>query len=169
MKYETARVSGELIAAVRARVHLATIAQAFRGPLDQVWAFLRSHPGLRAGGHNLFLYHHEDVESGFVTVDFGVQVVRSFEQEGEVRCIETPSGEVVRACHRGPYDRLPGAHAGLRDWCWQHRRRIGSFSWEIYGDWNEDAEKLETTLVYLLEPSPATAQLRAANSSKRGL
>jgi len=148
----TAHVSSRLIAAVRARVTRGTVAQAFRGPLDEVWAFLRSHPGLRTDGHNLFLYHHESPESGLVTVDFGVQIVRAFEPQGDLRCIETPSGEVVMTCHRGPYGGLSRAHAAIRNWCQQHGKGIGGFSWEIYGDWRDDPQNLETTVVYLLAP-----------------
>ena len=54
-------VSPQLIAAVRARVARNGVAQAYRTSLDQVWAFLRLHPGLRTDGHNLFLYHHADL------------------------------------------------------------------------------------------------------------
>ena len=112
MEYEikTTKAFPQLIAAVRARVPRGGVPQAFRDSLDKVWAFLRSHPGLRTDGHNLFLYHHEAAESGFITVDFGVQVVRQFEQEFDVRCVETPGAEVVTTLHRGPYDRLSGAH-----------------------------------------------------------
>ena len=157
MEYEieTAKASPQLIAAVRARVPRGGVAQAYRDSLDKVWAFLREHPGLRTDGHNLFLYHHEAAEyeaeeSGFMTVDFGVQVVRQFEQEGHVRLVETPGGEVVSTVHRGHYDRLSGAHTAIHDWCRKNGKRIGGFSWEIYGDWTNDPNELETTVVYLL-------------------
>jgi len=157
MEYEikTVKASPQLIAAVRAQVPRGGVAQAFGDPLGKVWAFLRSHPGLRTDGHNLFLYHHEGeyeaAESGLVTVDFGVQVVRPFEQEGDVRAAETPGGEVVTTLHRGPYDRLSGAHTAINDWCRKNEKRTGGFSWEIYGDWTDDPEKLETTIEYLLK------------------
>jgi effector-binding domain-containing protein len=149
---ETIDATGQLIAAVRARVPRNGVAQSFRSSLDKVWAFLRTRPGLRTDGHNLFLYHHEPAGSAFVTVDFGVQVVKWFEQEAEVRCIETPRGEVVSTYHFGPYDGLSRAHAAIHDWCRKSERRIGGFSWEIYGDWTDDPNKLETTIVYLLQP-----------------
>src|SRR5260370_28737810 len=83
MDYEikTTKASPQLIAAVRARVPRGGVAQAYRDSLDKVWEFLRSHPRLRADGHNLFLYHHEAAEPGFMAVDFGVQVVQQFEQK----------------------------------------------------------------------------------------
>jgi effector-binding domain-containing protein len=171
VEYEikTYKAEPQLIAAVRARVPRGGVAQAYRESLDKVWAFLRKHPGLRTDGHNLFLYHHEaaksggaksgaaeyeaaksDANSGFMTVDFGVQVVRHFDQEGDVRPVGTPGGEVVTMVHRGPYDRLSSAHTAIDDWCRRNGKRIGAFSWEIYGDWTDDPNKLETTVVYLL-------------------
>src|ERR1700746_3311697 len=57
-------------------------------------------------GHNLFLYHHPERRDQAMNIDFGVQVVRPFEPEGDVRCTETPIGEVARTVHVGPYDRL---------------------------------------------------------------
>jgi effector-binding domain-containing protein len=148
----TTDASPQLIAAVRARVRRGGVAQAFGSSLDKVWAFLRRHPGLRTDGHNLFLYEHGDAASPFLTVDFGVQVVAWFEQEGDVRCVQTPGGEIVTTVHRGPYDRLSAAHGAVHEWCRTNTRQIGGFSWEIYGDWTDDPERLETTIVYLLRP-----------------
>jgi effector-binding domain-containing protein len=145
---EEHEVAAQWIAAVRARVAPGGVAGAFRQPLDRVWAFLRAHPGLRTDGHNLFLYHH--TAPGLLDVDFGVQVVCSFDGDGEVRCVATPAGRVASTVHRGPYDRLGDAHAALRAWCRDSGRAIGAASWELYGGWSDDPARLETTIVYLL-------------------
>jgi effector-binding domain-containing protein len=154
MEYEIAATTAvpQLIAAVRARVRRGEVGIALREPLDKVWAFLRRHDGLRSpNGHNLFLYHHEPMVTGFFDIDFGVQVARRFEQDGDVRCVETPGGEGVSTIHRGPYDQLAGAHSAVHAWCRENGKRIGGCSWEIYGDWTDDVTKLETTIVYLLQ------------------
>jgi len=145
-------VTPQLLAAVQARVPIGGIAQAFRASLDQVWAFLRRHPGLRTDGHNVFLYHHDasSAPGATVTVDFGVQVTRAFVGEGPVRCVETPAGEVATMVHHGPYERMGVTHAAVQKWCADNNRRIGDRSWEIYGDWSDDPAKLETTICYLL-------------------
>ena len=96
------------------------------------------------------MYHHTDCDAQFLSVEFGVQVVRSFEQDNDVRCVTTPAGEAVMLLHRGPYSGLPAAHAAIHDWCRDNNRPIGDFSWEVYGDWTDDATRLETTIVYLL-------------------
>jgi effector-binding domain-containing protein len=98
----------------------------------------------------LFLYHHAERRNEAMNIDFGVQVERPFEREGDVRCIETPTGEVARTVHVGPYDRLGDAHNAIHAWCAANNRKIAQTSWEIYGHWNDDSALLETTIKYLL-------------------
>ena len=85
-----------------------------------------------------------------MNIDFGVQVLRPFEPEGDVRCITTPAGEVAKTVHVGPYDRLADAHDAIHVWCLANNRKIAQASWETYGDWTEDPAQLETTIRYLL-------------------
>src|SRR5262249_14657536 len=141
-------LSPRTLAAVRRRVAIKDIATAFKPALDSVWAFLRTHPGLRTDGHNVFLYHHES--PAMMPIDFGVEVVRSFVGEGDVTCVTTPVGEAAVVVHRGPYTELAAAHQALHQWCATNGRTIGANSLEIYGDWADDPQKLETTIEYLL-------------------
>jgi len=91
MKYDVVveTAQAELVAAVRAKVPIGGIAQAWKPALDQVWAFLKKNGGL-CPGHNLFLYHHAERRDEAMNIDFGVQVARPFEREGNVQCVETP-------------------------------------------------------------------------------
>jgi len=143
-------VSPRILAAVRRTVAIGGVASAWRPALDQVWAFLRAHPGLRTDGHNVFLYHHPARWGDPMDVDFGVQVVREFEPSGEVRPVETPEGQAAAATPIGPYDRLGQAHDAVHAWAAANNRMFAGTSWEIYGDWNDDPAKLETTVMYLL-------------------
>lgn len=144
------RVAPRMLAAVRREVTIGGVASAWRPALDQVWEFLRTQPGLHAGGHNVFLYHHPSHRTAPMPVDFGVEVTRSFEAAGEVRATQTLSGEVALATHVGPYGRLKETHDAIHAWAARNRRSIAGNSWEIYGDWSDDESKLETTVVYLL-------------------
>jgi effector-binding domain-containing protein len=103
-------VSARRLAAVRQSIRLDQIATAWWRALDQVWAFLQQHPGLRTDGHNIFLYHHPANIQSPMDVDFGVQVTRLFERSGDVVSTETPAGRVATALHVGPYERrfMPG-------------------------------------------------------------
>jgi effector-binding domain-containing protein len=150
MTYEVTvqTLSPRIIAAVRRRVPIKDISTAFKPALDTVWSFLRNHHGLRTDGHNIFLYHHEN--PSIMPVDFGVEVTRQFDGEGDVACVTTPSGEAAVVVHHGPYAKLGAAHQALHQWCGANGRTIGAYSLEIYSDWSEDPEKLETTIQYLL-------------------
>ena len=139
-----------LLAAVRRTASPREIPNVFRPALDLVWAFLAKHKGLRTDGHNVFLYHHVDQPEAGMPIDFGVEVTRRFEADGEVRCVETPAGEAAEVVHVGAYAGLSKAHAALHAWCAANGRKIGAFSLEMYGDWSDDPSKLETTIQYLL-------------------
>jgi effector-binding domain-containing protein len=139
-----------LLAAVSRRAALADFASVWRPALDEVWRFLRTQPGLRTDGHNIFLYHHPPRRDDPMEIDFGVQVTRPFAAAGEVHLTETPAGEVAMALHRGSYERLREAHDAVQHWVRAHGRAFGGYSWEIYGDWTEEVEHLETTVLYLL-------------------
>lgn len=143
-------VASRRLAAVRRRVPIRAIATAWRPALDQVWAFLRTQPGLRTEGHNIFVYHHPARRDDPMDVDFGVEVTRSFTPAGEVQESMTPSGEAAIAEHRGAYDGLRRTHDAIHEWAKANGRTFAGTSWEIYGDWDDDPSKLETTVVYLL-------------------
>ena len=139
------------LAAVRRRVPIAGIAAAWKPALDQVWAFLRSQPGLRTDGHNVFLYHHPARRNQPLDVDFGVEVTRAFEPSGEVYATATPAGMVAVAVHVGPYERMKETHDAIHAWRERSDRTFAGKSWEIYGDWSDDPSRLETTIMYLLD------------------
>jgi effector-binding domain-containing protein len=139
-----------LLAAVRRTAAPREIPVVFKPALDLVWAFLGKHKDLRTDGHNVFLYHHVDRPEAGMPIDFGVEVTRRFEPQGDVRCVETPAGKAAVLVHRGEYRELPGVHATLHAWCAANKRAIGAYSIEVYGDWSADPRKLETTIQYLL-------------------
>ena len=152
MNYQvvTKTVRSRPLAAVRRRVRIGGVAGAWKPALDLVWEFLRCHEGLRTDGHNCFLYHHAAPGEAAMDVDFGVQVIRSFPDAGEVVCTETPAGEVAVTTHIGSYGKLAGAHEAIHSWRAANGRTFGACSWEVYGDWTDDEAKLETQVVYLL-------------------
>lgn len=152
MNYQvvTQTVSSQPLAAVRRSVQIGEVGKHWKPALDLVWDFLRRQEGLRTDGHNCFLYHHAVAGETAMIVDFGVQVVRPFEDTGEVVCTETPAGEVVITTHIGSYANLGAAHHAINSWCAANGRALGACSWEIYGDWTDDEAKLETQVVYLL-------------------
>ncbi len=143
-------IGARKLAAVRRRVTIGSVGAVWRPALDQVWAFLRTHAGLRTDGHNVFVYHHPASRDAPMDVDFGVEITRSFEPEGDVFPTDTPSGEVAMAVHVGGYDQLKRTHDAIHAWRAREGRSFAGTSWEIYGDWSDDPSNLETTVCYLL-------------------
>ena len=152
MNYQvvTRTVGSQPLAAVQRRVRMGDVGRAWKPALDLVWDFLRRHEGLRTHGHNCFVYHHPQHGEAVIVVDFGVQIVRPFGDEGEVICTQTPAGEVAITTHIGSYAKLAAAHQAIKSWSTATGRAFGTCSWEIYGDWTDDETKLETQVVYLL-------------------
>ena len=144
-------VQPRTLAAVRRSVAAGEVGTAWRPALDKVWNFLGRHPALRTDGHNIFLYHYPNQPGAPMLCDFGVEVTRTFEAEGEVYATETPGGEAAVALFRGPYLHLNEAHAGIRQWMADNLRASAGQSWEIYGDPTPDPAGTETIVVYLLK------------------
>jgi effector-binding domain-containing protein len=149
-KVVTKNVSAQPLAAVRRRVGIGEVGRAWKPALDLVWEFLGRHEGLRTDGHNCFLYHHPAPGETVLAVDFGVQVIGSFREEGDVVFKETPAGHVAMTTHIGSYDKLTAAHQAIHSWRAARGRVFAGCSWEVYGDWTDDEAKLETQVVYLL-------------------
>ena len=139
------------LAAVRREVAPGGVGSAWRPALDKVWELIRSQPGLRTDGHNIFLYHHPKQPGAPKQCDFGVEVTRTFETAGEVYATETPGGEAAVAVHCGPYNRMNEAHDAIGKWMAANRRESAGYSWEIYGDPTPDPGDSESSVVYLLK------------------
>jgi effector-binding domain-containing protein len=112
--------------------------------LDDVYTFVREG-GATQGGHNIMLYR-DDVPN----VEVGVQVTGPFTPGGRVVPSALPAGQVATAVHRGPYANLDAAHRAVRAWCAAHGHELTGTRWEIYGDWHENPDDLETEISYLL-------------------
>ena len=152
MAYEIVveEVAARPIAAVHARVPVGGVAAVWRPALDLVWAFLRSHEGLRTDGHNIFVYHHPLGPGEPMEVDFGVEVSRAFAGEGAIVPAETPAGQAASTVHIGPPARIGDAYAAIEEWCRAHHRSLGGVSWEIYGDPGDDPGTFEVRVFLLL-------------------
>ena len=152
MTYEiaTETAAARPIAAVRRQVPVGELSTAWRPALDEVWAFLRRHDGLRTDGHNIFVYHHPIRPGDQMEVDFGVEVTGPFEAEDEVIFTHTPAGPVASTLHVGPIDGLADANEAIEAWCLAHGRALAGASWEIYGDPGPDPGELDVRVYYLL-------------------
>ncbi len=145
----TETVAARTIAAVRRHARIPEIAAVWKPALDLVWAFLPHHPELRSGS-NVFLYRHPHRRDEAMEIFFGVEVTRRFPEMGEVVATATPAGEVATTLHVGPYAGMVRAHDAIHAWRTAAGRDFAGWSWEVYGDWNDDERLLETRIYYLL-------------------
>src|SRR4029078_9861821 len=152
MAYEIVveEVAARPIAAVHARVPVGGVAAVWRPALDLVWAFLRSHEGLRTDGHNIFVYHHPLGPGEPMEGDFGVEVSRAFADEGPIVPAERTAGRAASTVHIGPPARIGDAYAAIEEWCRAHHRSLGGVSGEIYGDPGDDPGTFEVRVFLLL-------------------
>src|SRR5438445_13110872 len=101
--------------------------------LDEVWAFLRTTPGLRTDGHNVMLYRNK-VSDSEVAVEVGVQVTKSFQSKGRVAASTLHATDAATTLHEGIPAELAAAHLAVLVWCREQRREVTGVRWEIYGD-----------------------------------
>jgi effector-binding domain-containing protein len=141
---ELQEVPAGFIASVRARTTPGTISKDIPALLGEVWGFLKG-TDLRKDGHNVVIYH-----GGLADLEAGVQIWRTFEGTGRVNCSTTPAGLTAAAVHRGPYHLLPRAHEAIREWCVGNHYETTGLIWEVYGDWTENPEALETEVFHQL-------------------
>jgi effector-binding domain-containing protein len=121
--------------------------------LDPVWAFLRTSDLVTH--HNVVVYRPDGDGRGGLDVEVGVQVDRAFDDAGApdgIRSGTLPATWAARATHVGPYDRIGRAHDAVLRWCDEHGHEPTGLSWEIYGDWNDDVDLLETEVVHEVRP-----------------
>ena len=149
-------VESSYLAAVQATVTHQTLGATIMQILgsNKVYKFIKQ-AGLEKAGHNVIVYKNDQqkVLGNFTkefVIEVGVQVAAPFEGDGVVICSSTPQGQAVTTLHIGPYDRLGQAHTAIMDWAKANHQPLTGRNWEVYGDWEEDPNKLTTQVFYLL-------------------
>src|SRR4051812_22010242 len=97
-------------AVVRARVDRRELSRFVPAACGEVWAFIRAASLPRPGRH-VALYLDP---AG--SVEVGAEVSEPFTGDDRVHCSQLPAGRLVTTVHFGPYQRLSGAHAAIREW-----------------------------------------------------
>jgi hypothetical protein len=96
-------------AVIRGRVPTKELPKFVPAACGEVWSFIRS-AGLPRPGRHVALY----LNDGFVEV--GAEVSEPFTGNDRIHCSQLPAGRLVTTVHFGPYQRLSGAHAAIREW-----------------------------------------------------
>lgn len=141
-------VQPQLLAAVRSKVEIKDIPEAWKPAIYAVKDHLAEHSDL-AAGRQVFLYHHPAHRQSAMDIDFGIEVDKSFDDASSVKCVSTPGGQVATSIHLGSLNGLPQTHMGIHQWCAANGHKIGSYSWETY-EWGEGPDPIRTIVRYAL-------------------
>ncbi len=151
------QVNSHYLAVVQATVNHQNLGKIIRELLakSEVYTFLNKQ-GVQKAGHNIIIYRNDQAKpllnpNKEFEIEVGVQVAGLFEGDGRVICSSTPQGSAAAALHTGPYHQLGEAHDAIINWSKEHDHPLTGLSWEVYGDWNEDENKLTTEVFYLLK------------------
>jgi hypothetical protein len=136
------------ILAVRKKVRWTQIGKVAIPSLDEVWKHIREND-ISGYGHNVFIYRGMNPLG--VEASFGVEVPADVEAPKGLVIDHTPTGRAATFHQYGDYSKLIDTNLTIRKWCKQQDLKVGSISWDLYGDWNEDPSKQRTDVFYLLK------------------
>ena len=110
---------------------------------DIVYAWLRESSAKQVG-HNYAIYDQFGADGMRMRVGFPVS--EPFDDGSLVRCLELGLVTAAHTKHIGPYSGLHTAYSELNKWCIRESLNRDGFSWEEYGDWDDDPSKLMTDI-----------------------
>lgn len=145
------RVAGTPLLVVRRRATQSELSTVVPDACGTVWTFIRRSQ-VASPGRNVAVYLNDRID-----LEVGVEVSADAAADGEVRRSATPDGVAATTTHLGPYSQLHKAHDAIRQWCGANQHRFVGPSWEVYGHWTDDAEKLRTDVFYLVTADPSAA------------
>ena len=114
---------------VRRRLPRAELARGLGEMFGQVVAHAQSSGAALAGQP---FARYVEMGPGMLTIEAGLPVAAPARGAGEVRADTLPGGTMAVTTHRGPYERLPDAHAALEVWIESHGFRSAGARWELY-------------------------------------
>ena len=141
------------LAAVRRQVTRANLASTVIGA--PIW-LLTEKRGLPNRNETVVIYHDDgtgliDQSPDGVAIDVGILLAEPFEGDVLLHCVMTPGGRAARLRHRGDYDKLPGLHEGVRQWCRDQGHAFSGLHWMHFCYWHEEVALRVTDIYYLLD------------------
>lgn len=141
------RVQQQLVAAVRAPVALAGMAQAQREARRLLAAALKA-AAIEPSGPRLTVWRPP--KGGMIDYAPGVCVPHAFPCSGPVSLLTLPEGAAAHRVLRGPFDGMAGAWGQLFEDCTAERHDLAGLNWEVYPAEDMAPEAMETHLYALL-------------------
>jgi effector-binding domain-containing protein len=142
-----------LLASVRRQATPTTIGDLIR--TSGVWDLMKAR-NIKSTGHNVVVYWDEPGRDlmhspGGIPVDIGAEITAPFGGDAELNCTSTPSGRFITMLHIGHYSRLDETYDAIYSYCRAEGLQTAGPYWEFYGHWNDDIDKLETSVCVSLK------------------
>ena len=115
-----------------------------KGLMDKMWHEVQAR-GLKTKGINHWVYLPDSMMFTGIELTDGTTAVGSLEP------LEVSLERYLRYVHTGPYSELPQVWPQLVDVLKQQGEVPAKPNLEIYGHWNEDPSKCETTILISLK------------------
>lgn len=148
-----------LLAVGEAELDRSQIAGQLLGLFPYAW--LKGAP-VKQVGHNYAIYERGTHKALLVRAGFPVS--GPFAEAPSAKPFTLEAGLAAHALHVGPYSELHRTYAHLDAWCKAQGLALSGQSWELYGDWHEDASKLETGIYYRISCRPDADAAASARS-----
>jgi effector-binding domain-containing protein len=147
---ELRKVAATPLLVVRRRARQAELSKIVPDGCGTVWNYIRA-AGIRSAGRHVAMYRAAD--AGLLDVEVGVEVGADAAGSGDVVLSATPAGTVATTTHFGSYAGLDAANAAINQWCDANHHQLAGPSWEVYGHWTDEPEKVRTDVFWLLKPA----------------
>ncbi len=150
MQYDvkTLTVAAVPLLVVRRRAAQSQLSVVVPQLCGEAWNYIRA-AHVPSPGRNVAVYLN-----GTIDLEVGVEVDSTADGAGDIVRSATPAGRVATATHFGSYARLAEANQGILEWCRVNSLKPSGPSWEVYGHWTDDQEKVQTDIFYLLAGNP---------------
>ena len=132
------------LAVVRGQAAQSDLPVVIPAACGEVWGYAKQ-ADLESPGRHVAVYLDDQI-----SFECGVEVGAPFEGSDRVFCSSTPAGATASVTLMGPYSGLSAAHRAILEWSRASGRALAGPSWEVYGHWTDDPDRLRTDVHYLL-------------------
>ncbi|MFO1076849.1 MAG: GyrI-like domain-containing protein [Planctomycetota bacterium] len=127
--YQIVERPAQPVVSIRVKCKPGEISATLGMLLPEIMGHIMASGGKMAGPPFSRYHAWSDAE---IDLEAGIPVVGKIEEKGRIKNSELPGGKVVTCWHIGPYEKLTGAHEGLRAHLQAEKLKARGGVWEVY-------------------------------------
>lgn len=146
-------VAPRLMAAGKSWANMSDVGPKIVAALDRAYQFVHDNKIPFDQQEKAVIYRMEkgaSFEKDGCAIFCGPFVPAPFEGREDVVLDKTPGGKAVTVRHIGCYTGIHLAHAAVHEWNEANGKQVNGLCWDVYGEGNEDPDKLVTDIYYQL-------------------